>query len=87
MIAVLYIGTFGSFIGYSFAFGQILQINFLATPKTTAAAAALHAAQIAFIGPLLGSLSRPIGGGSPTGSAAARSPSMRLSRWHLPRES
>jgi NNP family nitrate/nitrite transporter-like MFS transporter len=62
MIAVLYIGTFGSFIGYSFAFGQILQINFLATPKTTAAAAALHAAQIAFIGPLLGSLSRPIGG-------------------------
>jgi MFS transporter, NNP family, nitrate/nitrite transporter len=61
-ISFLYIGTFGSFIGYSFAFGQILQINFLATPGTTAAGAALHAAQIAFIGPLLGSLSRPIGG-------------------------
>jgi NNP family nitrate/nitrite transporter-like MFS transporter len=59
---VLYIGTFGSFIGYSFAFGQILQINFLATPGATAAGAALHAAQIAFIGPLLGSLSRPVGG-------------------------
>ena len=55
-ISFLYIGTFGSFIGYSFAFGQILQINYLATPGTTAAAAALHAAQIAFIGPLLGSL-------------------------------
>jgi MFS transporter, NNP family, nitrate/nitrite transporter len=61
-ISFLYIGTFGSFIGYSFAFGQILQINFLATPGTTAAGAALHAAQIAFIGPLLGSASRPIGG-------------------------
>ncbi|MGU3431501.1 nitrate/nitrite transporter [Actinomycetes bacterium M1A6_2h] len=68
-IAFLYIGTFGSFIGYSFAFGQILQINFLAGltdggPVTPAlqAQASLHAAQIAFIGPLLGSLSRPIGG-------------------------
>jgi NNP family nitrate/nitrite transporter-like MFS transporter len=40
-ISFLYIGTFGSFIGYSFAFGQILQINFLATPGTTAAAASL----------------------------------------------
>jgi NNP family nitrate/nitrite transporter-like MFS transporter len=35
-ISFLYIGTFGSFIGYSFAFGQILQINFLATPGATA---------------------------------------------------
>jgi MFS transporter, NNP family, nitrate/nitrite transporter len=62
VISVLYIGTFGSFIGYSFAFGQVLQINFLATPGTTAAAASLQAAQIAFLGPLLGSLSRPAGG-------------------------
>jgi NNP family nitrate/nitrite transporter-like MFS transporter len=62
LISFLYIGTFGSFIGYSFAFGQVLQINYLATPHTTAAAAALHAAQIAFLGPLLGSLSRPLGG-------------------------
>jgi NNP family nitrate/nitrite transporter-like MFS transporter len=62
VLSFLYIGTFGSFIGYSFAFGQVLQINFLATPGTTAAAAALHAAQIAFLGPLLGSLSRPLGG-------------------------
>ena len=69
LIALLYIGTFGSFIGFSFAFGQVLQINFLAgiaqggpvTPSMSAAAS-LHAAQIAFLGPLLGSLSRPPGG-------------------------
>ncbi|MGV9820872.1 nitrate/nitrite transporter [Nocardia xishanensis] len=60
-IAFLYIGTFGSFIGYSFAFGQILQISFKAGGDT-AAQAAVHAAQIAFIGPLLGSLARPYGG-------------------------
>src|ERR1700756_4128117 len=30
LIALLYIGTFGSFIGFSFAFGQVLQISFLA---------------------------------------------------------
>ncbi|MGL4306241.1 MAG: MFS transporter, partial [Mycobacteriaceae bacterium] len=69
IIAFLYIGTFGSFIGFSFAFGQVLQINFLAGladggPVTPAmqAKASLHAAQIAFIGPLLGSIARPLGG-------------------------
>ncbi len=68
-IAFLYVGTFGSFIGFSFAFGQVLQINFLAgltdgAPATPAlqAQASLQAAQIAFLGPLLGSLSRPFGG-------------------------
>jgi len=61
VISFLYIGTFGSFIGFSFAFGQVLQINFLASGDT-AAQASLHAAQIAFIGPLLGSISRPLGG-------------------------
>jgi NNP family nitrate/nitrite transporter-like MFS transporter len=69
LIALLYIGTFGSFIGFAFAFGQVLQINFLAGlshggPVTSAmsAQASLHAASIAFIGPLLGSLARPAGG-------------------------
>lgn len=69
LVALLYIGTFGSFIGFSFAFGQVLQINFLAglsdggpaTPAMTAQAS-LYAAQIAFIGPLLGSIARPVGG-------------------------
>ncbi|RDI53228.1 nitrate/nitrite transporter [Nocardia mexicana] len=60
-IAFLYIGTFGSFIGYSFAFGQVLQVSFVAGGGNPAQAA-LHAASIAFIGPLLGSLTRPYGG-------------------------
>jgi NNP family nitrate/nitrite transporter-like MFS transporter len=61
VMSFLYIGTFGSFIGFSFAFGQVLQINYLAGGDT-AAQAALHAAQISFLGPLLGSISRPFGG-------------------------
>lgn len=46
VISLLYIGTFGSFIGFSFAFGQVLQINFIASGQSTAQAS-LHAAQIA----------------------------------------
>ena len=61
VIALLYVGTFGSFIGFSFAFGQVLQINFVASGQNTAQSS-LHAAQIAFVGPLLGSLSRVYGG-------------------------
>jgi NNP family nitrate/nitrite transporter-like MFS transporter len=54
IMSFLYIGTFGSFIGYSFAFGLVLQNQFARTP--------LQAASITFIGPLLGSLIRPVGG-------------------------
>jgi NNP family nitrate/nitrite transporter-like MFS transporter len=54
IMSFLYIGTFGSFIGYSFAFGLVLQTQFGRTP--------LQAASITFIGPLLGSLIRPLGG-------------------------
>ncbi|MDO3635927.1 nitrate/nitrite transporter [Mycolicibacterium arseniciresistens] len=61
VISLLYIGTFGSFIGFAFAFGQVLQINF-AEGGQSPAEASLHAAQIAFVGPLLGSLSRVYGG-------------------------
>ena len=53
-ISFLYIGTFGSFIGYSFAFGLVLQTSFHFTP--------LQAASWTFLGPLLGSVSRPLGG-------------------------
>jgi MFS transporter, NNP family, nitrate/nitrite transporter len=75
VMSFLYIGTFGSFIGFSFAFTQILNINFTATemaklPADADAAmkakasfeAAVHTAWIAFLGPLLGSISRPFGG-------------------------
>ncbi|OBF02867.1 MFS transporter [Mycobacterium sp. ACS4054] len=61
VISLLYICTFGSWIGFSFAFGQVMQVNFLANGET-ARHAALHAAQVAFLGPLLGSLARIYGG-------------------------
>ncbi|WAC91229.1 nitrate/nitrite transporter [Mycobacterium sp. Aquia_213] len=61
VISLLYICTFGSWIGFSFAFGQVLQVNFGANGES-AAHASLHAAQIAFVGPLLGSLARIYGG-------------------------
>jgi NNP family nitrate/nitrite transporter-like MFS transporter len=54
IMSFLYVGTFGSFIGYAFAFGQVLQVEFGRTP--------LQAAYLTFIGPLLGSLIRPVGG-------------------------
>ncbi|MZD07336.1 MFS transporter [Streptomyces sp. SID5785] len=54
IMSFLYIGTFGSFIGYSFAFGLVLQTQFGRTP--------LQAAGVTFVGPLLGSLIRPVGG-------------------------
>ncbi|MFI2379134.1 MFS transporter [Streptomyces sp. NPDC018964] len=53
-ISLLYIGTFGSFIGFGFAFGLVLQSQFGSTP--------LQAASLTFLGPLLGSVSRPLGG-------------------------
>ena len=51
IMACLYIGTFGSFIGYSAAFPLLIKTQF---PAITIA--------IAFLGPLVGSLSRPLGG-------------------------
>jgi NNP family nitrate/nitrite transporter-like MFS transporter len=59
IISLLYVGTFGSFIGFGFAFSQVLNISFTANGATKPA---LAAAQIAWIGPLLGSISRPYGG-------------------------
>lgn len=47
----LYIGTFGSFIGYSAAFPLLLKTQF---PAITVG--------IAFLGPLVGSIARPLGG-------------------------
>lgn len=54
VMSLLYIGTFGSFIGFGFAFGQVLLVTFTYTP--------VHAAELTFIGPLIGSLVRPLGG-------------------------
>jgi MFS transporter, NNP family, nitrate/nitrite transporter len=51
IMSFIYIGTFGSFIGYSAAFPLLIKTQF---PTITIA--------IAFLGPLVGSLSRPFGG-------------------------
>ncbi len=51
IMSFLYIGTFGSFIGYSAAFPLLIKTQFPAI-----------AINIAFLGPLVGSLSRPFGG-------------------------
>jgi NNP family nitrate/nitrite transporter-like MFS transporter len=51
IMAFIYIGTFGSFIGYSAAFPLLLKTQF---PAVTIG--------IAFLGPLVGSVSRPFGG-------------------------
>jgi NNP family nitrate/nitrite transporter-like MFS transporter len=51
IMSYIYIGTFGSFIGYSAAFPLLIKTQF---PQITVA--------IAFLGPLVGSLSRPLGG-------------------------
>ncbi|MDZ4236517.1 MAG: nitrate/nitrite transporter [Dietzia sp.] len=61
VLSLLYIGTFGSFIGFAFAFGQMLTMTFMGNGQEPAQAA-LHAAQITFLGPLLGSLTRMVGG-------------------------
>ena len=57
VISFLYIGTFGTFIGFGFAFGQVLQVQFKDTFDTP-----IKAAYLTFLGPLLGSLIRPVGG-------------------------
>ncbi|MFE5819378.1 nitrate/nitrite transporter [Streptomyces sp. NPDC056479] len=69
IMSFLYVGTFGSFIGYSFAFGLVLQTQFGRTP--------LQAAYVTFIGPLLGSLIRPVGG-----SLADRFGGARITLWN-----
>ncbi|GGR05912.1 nitrate/nitrite transporter [Streptomyces pilosus] len=70
IMSFLYIGTFGSFIGYSFAFGQVLQNQFDRTP--------LEAAYVTFVGPLLGSLIRPVGG-----RLADRHGGARITLWNF----
>ncbi|SEL76262.1 nitrate/nitrite transporter [Streptacidiphilus jiangxiensis] len=57
VMSLLYIGTFGSFIGFGFAFGQVLQVQFHQQFDTP-----VKAAYLTFLGPLLGSLVRPVGG-------------------------
>ena len=73
IMSFLYIGTFGSFIGFGFAFGQVLQNQF-----TDSFATPLAAASLTLLGPLLGSLIRPIGG-----SLADRFGGARITFWNF----
>jgi NNP family nitrate/nitrite transporter-like MFS transporter len=71
VMSFLYIGTFGSFIGFGFAFGQVLQVQFKSD-----FASPVDAAYLTFLGPLLGSLIRPVGG-----ALADRVGGARVTQW------
>jgi len=63
IISLLYIGTFGSFIGFGFAFGQVLQNQFGSHFLNAAGTVdPVRIAELTFLGPLVGSLIRPVGG-------------------------
>ncbi len=61
VMSALYIGTFGSFIGYSFALPLVIKNTF---PEFLAGHPfiATYLAGLGFVGALLGSVSRPLGG-------------------------
>jgi NNP family nitrate/nitrite transporter-like MFS transporter len=60
VMSFLYIGTFGSFLGYSAAFPLVLKLQFPHAPVWHLGPSA--AVTLAFTGPLVGSLARPFGG-------------------------
>src|SRR3954462_5071572 len=61
VMSLLYIGTFGSFIGYSFALPLVIKNTF---PEFLAGHPfiATYLAGLAFVGALVGSVARPLGG-------------------------
>ena len=59
VMALLYIGTFGSFIGFAGVFPKLIKDYFPAFSSISVGAVALS---LAFLGPLVGSLARPYGG-------------------------
>ncbi|WP_345893929.1 MFS transporter [Nocardioides sp. TF02-7] len=61
VMSFLYVGTFGSFIGYSAAMPLLIKLNFwVADPAPTGTG--IYFAYYAFLGALVGSLTRPLGG-------------------------
>ncbi len=62
VMTVLYIMTFGSFIGYSAAFPKLIQDVFGTLPGGGANPNAPNPVAYAWLGPLVGSLVRPVGG-------------------------
>ncbi len=61
IMAFLYIGTFGSFIGYSAAMPLLIKLNFW-VPEPTPLGTGIYFAYFAFLGALVGSATRPLGG-------------------------
>ncbi len=61
VMSFLYIGTFGSFIGYSAAMPLLIKINFW-VPGGGPTGTGIHFAYYAFLGALVGSVARPFGG-------------------------
>ncbi|MFE3541753.1 MFS transporter [Nocardia sp. NPDC059177] len=59
IMAFLYIGTFGSFIGFSFAFPTLIKATF---PELAGIGWISTLGNLAFLGALVGSFSRPFGG-------------------------
>ena len=61
IMSFLYIGTFGSFIGYSSAMPLLIKINFFRSPIPTESIG-INFAFYAFLGAFVGSIARPFGG-------------------------
>jgi len=61
IMAFLYIGTFGSFIGYSAAMPLLIKLNFW-VPEPAPLGTGIYFAYFAFLGAAVGSLTRPLGG-------------------------
>ena len=62
VLSLLYIGTFGSFIGYSSAMPLLIKLNFWRQPVPAVVGIGINFAFYAFLGALVGSLVRPLGG-------------------------
>jgi len=61
VMSFLYIGTFGSFIGYSAAMPLLIKLNFW-VPEPAPLGTGIYFAYFAFLGALVGSITRPFGG-------------------------
>lgn len=62
VMSFLYIGTFGSFIGYSAAMPLLIKLNFWRQPVPAVEGIGINFAFYAFLGALVGSVTRPLGG-------------------------
>ena len=80
MLSLLYIGTFGSFIGYSAAMPLLIRLNFW-VPEPAPLGTGIYFAFYAFLGAGVGSLTRPLGGWLADRLGGARVTLARSSRW------